>query len=168
MDKNLNPNIVIMDRDQFRVLSQLAEIGHNESGAGDMKALRKHIRHFNPHIAAAYEENRKRERQKLFDNIAKARALLRDKQGKEVFVRDGQDVYIPGILKGRGVENRYSVRVEYRSNIQQKTVVNELPIWNVAAAVPDGLAFVSEGYWAGNWMKQIKPQPINGTIWARL
>jgi hypothetical protein len=153
VEKNLNPFIVVMDRDQFRVLSELADIGHSESGYGDMKALRKHIRHFNPHIAAAYEEARKRDRQRLADNIARASALLRDKQGQGVFVRDGDDTYIPGILKGRSESNKYTVRVEYRSNIQQKVVVNDLPIWNVVAAVPDGLALVTEGYWAGIWMR---------------
>lgn len=77
MDKNTDPNIVVMDATYFARLHSLARIGAAESGQSDvLKTCDRHIRKFNTARAEAFAKEQDEDREARYAARQRVRAIL--------------------------------------------------------------------------------------------
>ena len=91
MEKNPDPKVVVIDRENFNRLLGLARVGQFEAG-GDLGAIERHVRKFNPHLAEEAARLRRHEADELRQRKARAKMLLKFDR---VWIRESEGIFRP-------------------------------------------------------------------------
>jgi len=111
MEKNENPNIVVMDKDIYQKLLSAARIGAAEQNL-DLKPILKHVAKFNVVQKRLNQLARECNRTTFVELRDKVRDLLKRKQGKTVYYRQTENHYLLVTLVGPAPNSKIAVRVK--------------------------------------------------------
>ncbi len=154
MEKNKNPEIMVMDARRFAELMCLAEIGASECGRQDvLNRLSRHIRHFNIPIAQGLKEDLKEKRKQYLEKRALIRKLISEHHGKDVFIKESDGCYKPAVLLGRGLLSKETVRVKSFVLGQSGAVTKmDVHVGHIATSKPAGFQFCVGGKWKNTYI----------------
>lgn len=111
MEKNKNPNIVVMDKDMYQKLLNAARIGAAEQNL-DLRPIRKHVAKFNTAIAAHVAWSRQNNQLARQNTKEKVYDLVKRKQGQTLYHKQSETMYAPVTLLCRHPHSKYAVRVQ--------------------------------------------------------
>lgn len=145
MERNKDPDVIIMDRRVYDTLLHYANIGISEAG-GDIDSELCHIRKFNPVVSAehrkAIEDDRAKKKKACWD----AKTLLSTHCGEEVYLRHDSTLIAPVTLKGLGKDGHpwLTIIQTYPRRLETQTHVSQL-----MAEVPEGYRLHRVGKYEG-------------------
>lgn len=154
MEKNHDPQIVVMDIARYQELMQLAEYGASDSGQlGKLKELLKHIRRFNTPIGTAFQEGIKEEQKKYLEVRSLIKELISKYQGKEVFVKQSRGCYKPAILIGRSLHSKELIQIEtFRLGESDTLLRMDVRPNDIVTSIPSHFQLCVGGKWKNTYI----------------
>lgn len=152
MNRNTNPNIVVMDRKIADSLMHYARIGAAEAGS-DVEAECRHVRRFNAPVSEEHQRQLEQERTDLRAKQQRVKDLLRTHAGKQVWHLVYPLVYSPVKLLSVAKGNKTSVRIH---DAVVERVSEYVDIDSVLAELPEGYRLHEMGQWKGRYVANNK------------
>lgn len=144
MERNLDPDVAILNTSQLETLLFYARIGGFEAGRPEeVKLLEKHVRKWNPHIAQQYRQEAAARRAELTARRRKVTELLNTHMGKPVYLATHTGVYTQVKLIARG-STKEMVTLDDPYRLIRHT---DIPIESVRADLPSGYRLHQVGKW---------------------
>lgn len=165
MERNLDPDVAILNASQLEDLLYYARIGGMEAGRPeDVKLLEKHIRKWNPHIAQQYRQEAAAQRAALTARRRKVNELLSTHMGKPVYLATHTGVYAQVKLIARG-STKETVTLDDPYRLIRH---NDISIESVRADLPAGYRLHQVGKWEQRYVSDrllvdgtLKPEGVD-------
>lgn len=152
MERNNDPEIVVIERGIANTLMHYARIGAYEAGA-DIDDLERHVRKFNTPVSDAHQEEINRQRQQFRADRKAVTDLIRTNLGKTVFVKTAKYVLTPMRFLSRAGGSKTHVRVH--DPLEEK-IHDSIPVSEVFAELPEGYRIHQMGRWKGSFVHNEK------------
>lgn len=151
MERNTDPEIVVMDKGVADMLIHYARIGASEAGSCT-KELERHIRKFNVPVSEEHQAAIYRRRTEFRQDQQRVKDLIRTNGGKTVFMKVAAGVLAPvrllSVVKGS------KVHVRVHDPLIEK--IEEVRIDEVFAELPPEYRIHQIGRWKGRFVHNEK------------
>lgn len=151
MQKNNNPEIVVMDRRIADSLLHYARIGASEAGS-DIDSEERHIRKFNTAVSADHQAAINREREIFNEGKKAVQKLLSTHSGNPVYMKVAREVL--AVVRLVGVVRGSKVHVRVHDLLTEK--FEEVHIDELFAELPEGYRKHEIGRWKGRYVSNTK------------
>jgi hypothetical protein len=158
MDKNSNPDVVVLGRAMYDTLVSLAGIGAYECGDDDgFKRVLTHAHKHNSVLAAERRAYILRVQQEDREQRAEVRAFIRTGV-RDVYIQSGSGLAVPATVLGRS-RCKTRVDVRYKSAIRHVGQTRcDVPVKNIVTQLPEGWMEIAGGDLKGYFVSpQLNP-----------
>lgn len=151
MQKNNDPEIVVMDRRIADTLVQYARIGASEAGT-DIESEERHIRKFNAAVSDDHQTAINRRRETFDEGKRAVQKLLSTHSGNPIYMKVAREVL--GVVRLVGPVRGNKVHLRVHDLLTEK--FEEVHVDEVFAELPEGYRKHEMGKWKGRYVSNTK------------